>query len=110
MRKENSTNFENEKALQEYCSAFKIISLISGRWKLHILFALHKKEMSYTNIKNLLPKISDRILIKQLNELIEHDLIIRNKTKTASIYSLSNYGRNFSGILNSLKEASELTI
>ena len=47
MRKENSTNAINEKALQEYCNAFKTLSLFSGRWKLSILFKLLQTETSY---------------------------------------------------------------
>lgn len=104
MRKESSTNFENEKAIQEYCGAFKIISQISGRWKLLILFALQESNKSYTDFKKLLKNVSDRMLTKQLNELIQDGLIIKEKTKTTANYSLSNYGEGFAVVLNSLKK------
>ncbi|GAA4172436.1 hypothetical protein GCM10022218_14050 [Sphingobacterium ginsenosidimutans] len=99
MRKENSTNAVNEKALQQYCSAFKTLSLISGRWKLSILFKLLKTETSYSEFKLLLPEISDRTLSKQLNELMADGLILKNKSKVSSIYSLTDKGLKLEKIL-----------
>lgn len=107
MRKENSTNTINEKALQEFCNAFKTLSLISGRWKLSILFKLLKTETSYSEFKLLLPEISDRTLSKQLGELIKDGLILKNKTKVSSIYTLTSKGKKLEKVLASLCEFQE---
>ncbi|WP_312191934.1 helix-turn-helix domain-containing protein [Sphingobacterium sp.] len=104
MRKENSTNAVNEKALQEYCNAFKTLSLFSGRWKLSILFKLLTTETSYSEFKLLLPEISDRTLSKQLNELIQDKVILKNKNKVSSIYTLTDKGRKLDTILKALAE------
>lgn len=102
MRKENSTNTINEKALQEYCKAFKTLSLFSGRWKLSILFKLLKTETSYSQFKLHLPEISDRTLSKQLNELAQDGLIVKNKNRVSSIYTLTDKGRKLEKILTAL--------
>ena len=102
MRKETSTNSINEKALQQYCKAFKTITLFSGRWKLPILFKLLNNQTSYSEFKQLLPQISDRTLSKQLNELVRDGLVIRNKSKISSIYSLSIEGKKLEKILYEL--------
>lgn len=104
MRKETSSNFKNEELLKDYCDSFKVLSQISGRWKLIILYFIQDGNRSFTDFKNLLPNVSDRILTKQLNELLIDGVILREKTKTTSVYSLSEYGKKFSGILTSLQE------
>jgi DNA-binding HxlR family transcriptional regulator len=104
MRKENSTNAFNEKALQEYCNASKTLALFSGRWKLSIVSRLLKSEVSYTEFKILLPTISDRTLSKQLNELVKDEVILKNKTKTSSVYSISDKGKKLEKILTALAE------
>ncbi|WP_104382868.1 helix-turn-helix domain-containing protein [Sphingobacterium sp. HMA12] len=104
MRKENSTNTINEKALQQYCNAFKTLSLITGRWKLSILFKLLKTTASYSDFKHLLPQVSDRTLSKQLNDLVRDGLILKNKTKISSIYTLTAKGQKLEKILVDLSE------
>ncbi len=104
MRKENSSNTINEKALRHYCNAFKTLSYISGRWKLSVLSKLLSEETSYSAFKHLLPKISDRTLSKQLNELVQDGLISKNKNKISSIYNLTSKGRKLEKILIALAE------
>lgn len=102
MRKENSTDSINEKALQQYCNASKTLALFSGRWKLSLLFKLFEGETHYHEFKLFLPQISDRILTKQLNELQERGLVTKEKTKTSSIYSLTAKSKELESILFSL--------
>lgn len=102
MRKENSTDHLNEKALQQYCNASKTLALFSGRWKLSLLFKLFEGATPYNEFKLLLPQISDRILSKQLNELQKDGLITKEKTKVSSVYSLTEKSRKLELILFSL--------
>lgn len=92
MRKANSTNVYNEKALQQYCKASKTLALFSGRWKFSILFQLLEEQTMYTQFKTLLPAISDRTLSRQLSELIHDGLIVKEKDKTSSVYSIAEKG------------------
>lgn len=107
MRKESSTNFENEQMLKNYCNAFKTLSLISGRWKLSILFILLENECTYSKFKSFLPKISDRMLSLQLREL-QQDLLILNRTdKDKQVYFLSTKGFQLQSVLQCLSDWSE---
>lgn len=100
MRKEASTNFENEQLLSSYCKAYQTLLLIAGRWKLSILFVLTTGSASYTQLKNLLPQMSDRILSLQIKELCLNGLVTREKNKNRSIYYLSDRGLQFKKVLN----------
>lgn len=101
MRKENSTNSVNEKVLEQYCNAHKILSRISGRWKISLIFILKNDNVKYSEFKVVLPNITDRILTKQLKELEADEILINTKDKTQSSYSLTNKGKK---ILNYLEE------
>jgi DNA-binding HxlR family transcriptional regulator len=107
MRKENSSNSINEKALQRFCIASKNLALFSGRWKLSILFQLMEQEMNYSDFKVLLPELSDRTLSKQLSELVENNLISKVKNKTSSIYAITDKGRKLEPILQLLSDFSK---
>lgn len=100
MKKESSTNSANDTILQNYCKAHKILSKISGRWKVSILFALNENTLCYSDFKTALPSlITDRILAKQLKELQEAELIENNKVKTKSEYFLTKTGKKVLSLL-----------
>jgi len=102
MRKETSTNFENEQLLADYCNAYKTLLLIEGRWKLSVLFALTTGLKSYTDLKRILPQMSDRILSLQLKGLINDDLVMKEKDRNRSVYYLSEKGKRFNKVLEAL--------
>lgn len=104
MRKENSTNSHNEKILEEYCNAHKILSQISGRWKISLIFILKTDNVKYSEFKVVLPNITDRILTKQLKELEADEIIINSKDKIQSTYSLKIKGKKILNYLDKLNE------
>lgn len=56
------------------------LSLISGKWKLHILFLLLKEEvMRYGELKKALQGITHKMLSNQLKELEADSLITRHE-------------------------------
>ena len=56
------------------------MSLIDGKWKMHILFWLWKKEvLRYSELKRSLGKITHKMLSTQLKELESDGLIIRRE-------------------------------
>ncbi|WP_103866736.1 helix-turn-helix domain-containing protein [Aquimarina sp. I32.4] len=99
MRKTTSTNFENERKLEQFCNAHKTLKIVSGRWKLSLLFSLSDSKLSYQEFKNILPNITDRVLAYQLKQLESDALILKNKTKGKSQYSLSTRGQSLMAIL-----------
>lgn len=76
MRKESSTNTFNEKQIMDSCGMAYSLSILGGRWKPAILCRLSHQTMRYSDLKNSIENISERMLIAQLREL-EADQIIK---------------------------------
>ena len=56
------------------------ISLINGKWKMHILFWLWRKEvLRYSELKRALGKVTHKMLSNQLKELENDGIILRKE-------------------------------
>lgn len=105
MRKESSTNFENQQTLTDFCNASKTLQLISGRWKLSLLFSLlEHKTRSFSNFKQLLPTISDRMLALHLKQMTDDLLIRKEKIEDGVFYTLTDKGKSLKKRLSNLAE------
>jgi len=104
MKKENSTDARNKEVLQNFCNVYKILSEITGRWKVSILFSINKEDKTYSEIKLLLPNITDRMLTKQLKELQEDNIIVNKKDKVTSRYALNKKGKQILDLLNYMQQ------
>lgn len=82
------------------------ISLIDGKWKMHILFWLWKKEiMRYSELKRALGSVSHKMLSNQLKELERDGILIRKEYPQVPPkveYYLSETGKTIMPILSSL--------
>ncbi|MCF0048510.1 helix-turn-helix transcriptional regulator [Dyadobacter chenwenxiniae] len=95
-RKENSTNSINRKTLSEFCGVVHALDLIGGRWKMLILYKLQKGKMRFSELKNHLPNISERMLTLQLKELEKDHLIARTIQAEVPVrveYSLTDFAK-----------------
>ncbi|SDF78858.1 winged helix-turn-helix transcriptional regulator [Chitinophaga filiformis] len=106
-RKPTSTNAQNLKNLVDFCGAVYAIDVLGGRWKLVILYKLEKRTMRFSELKEHIPDISDRMLTLHLQELEKSGLIIR--TVYAEIpprveYTLSESARKLAPIWQQLEE------
>ncbi len=103
MRKKNSTNNSNRQELSSMCSMSFALSLISGRWKLNILSQLVLKDrLRFSELKNQIPLISQKMLTQQLNELFCDNLICKSVLSNKPlhiVYSLSESGSALEPIL-----------
>jgi DNA-binding HxlR family transcriptional regulator len=106
MRKENSTNLENELLIKASCGTSYTLDLIGSRWKPLILWRLLLQDcLRYSQLKNSMPNISERILILQLRELEQDKLISRKvypEVPPRVEYSLTALGLSLEPILRSL--------
>ncbi len=107
MRKDTSTNTLNEKMLNESCGMAYSLKIIGGRWKPAILCRLSHQKMRYSDLKNSIEGISERMLVAQLREL-ELDLIIK-RTVYAVVppkveYELTELGETMRPMLQSISE------
>ncbi|MCM8711517.1 helix-turn-helix transcriptional regulator [Clostridium sp. SYSU_GA19001] len=82
------------------------ISLINGKWKMHILFWLWKREiLRYSELKRALGKVTHKMLSNQLKELEEDGLVIRKEYPQVPPkveYYLSETGKSLMPILSAV--------
>ncbi len=102
MRKTASTNYENRQQLEEFCDAAYTLHCIGGRWKLSLLVQLLDKPLRFSELKQALPLITERVLSLQLKELEVAGLIDKQPGNTAGVYSLSARGQSLSPVIQSL--------
>lgn len=75
-RKENSTNNHNEMYWKSNCGLSVTLAMIGGRWKINILtYLLNYPKLRYSELKEKLVGISERVLSAKLKEL-ENDALI----------------------------------
>lgn len=95
--------------MEDVCKTINIkpfdyaISVIGGKWKMHILFWLWKQPiMRYSEIKRALGTVTHKILSDKLKELESDGLIIRHEYSQIPPkveYSLSEKGQNLMPVL-----------
>lgn len=103
VRKENSTNSLNEIYWKENCGIAFTLAVIGGRWKINILtFLLNEEKLRYSELKNRLVGISERMLIAKLKELEKDNLvnrIVHHQVPPKVEYELTELGRSLKEIL-----------
>ena len=73
---------EHEKDIHYRCADIYALEVISGKWRLAIIWTLASKEsMRYNELKRHLRGITNIMLTRALRSLEEHDLVIRNEFK-----------------------------
>jgi DNA-binding HxlR family transcriptional regulator len=82
------------------------LDMIGGKWKPHIIYALSEKTLRFSELlKKLQPRITQRMLTKQLRELEKDHLIIRTmytQVPPKVEYCLSELGITLMPILDLL--------
>ncbi|MGJ1386267.1 winged helix-turn-helix transcriptional regulator [Sphingobacterium spiritivorum] len=76
-RKENSTNSLNESYIVESCNLTYAVCKIGGRWKLLILCKLENGKLRFSELRNQINGITERMLTLQLRELEKEGLVKR---------------------------------
>jgi DNA-binding HxlR family transcriptional regulator len=59
----------------ENCPVRKTLELLGGKWTLLILFQVNERIIRYGELKRAIPGISEKVLIQELNFLIEHKFV-----------------------------------
>ena len=81
------------------------LRVLGGKWKLLILWHLKDAAKRYSELKRLIPEITEKMLVQQLREL-ERDGIISRKIlggKPAKVeYAFTDYGRTLIPIFKPL--------
>ena len=83
------------------------INVIGGKWKTIILYMLYDQTLRFGELKNSIPKITQKMLTQQLRELEVDGLVTRvayNEIPPRVEYSLTEYAKELGPILGQLCE------
>jgi len=103
--KENSTSNANRRSSKATCPVSFVMSKIGGHWKPIILFHLLTGPKRYSELKRLIPAVTEKMLIQHLKEMQEDILVIRkaeNVIPPFVTYSLSAEGEQLRPILDEM--------
>ncbi|MCL1951022.1 MAG: helix-turn-helix transcriptional regulator [Turicibacter sp.] len=86
-----------------YCNKELTLSMIGGKWKMLILWRLNKEGTKrFSEIKALMPDITQRVLINQLREMEDDQLIERTvypEVPPKVEYAVTDWGKSLYPIL-----------
>lgn len=87
------------------------IDVLSGKWKLLILWHLKDEPKRFGELRRLMPGVSEKVLTQQLrgleqDEIIERDVIPGNPATVE--YSFTDYGKDIIPIIRPLCEWGEI--
>lgn len=84
------------------CPIDSMLSVIDGRWKGTILWRLSEGPMRTSELHRRIPGITQRMLIRHLQELVRDGILIRRQKSTVPpcvFYSISKYGMTLLPVL-----------
>ncbi|HZT03757.1 MAG TPA: helix-turn-helix domain-containing protein [Steroidobacteraceae bacterium] len=85
------------------CPAEFTLAMIGGKWRTAILCYLSRHPMRYSELRRLLPQLSDKVLSERLRELEFNGLVTRNirlEPSSVTVYGLSERGQSLQIMLN----------
>lgn len=87
------------------CPTEFTLAVLGGKWKTVILCSLHQRPCRYSELRQLLPALSDKVLTERLRDLMNSGLIVRRKgadRASSSVYALAPRGRLLRRVLRTL--------
>lgn len=81
------------------------LKVLGGKWKLLILWHLKDKAKRYSELKRLIPEITEKMMIQQLRELESDGIVSRNtlaEMPPKVEYDFTDYGRTIIPVLKPL--------
>jgi DNA-binding HxlR family transcriptional regulator len=84
------------------CPIDAMLSVIDGRWKGTILWRLSEGPMRTSELRRSIPGITERMLIRHLQELVKDGIIQRRDERShppCVRYSISRYGHTLVPVL-----------
>ena len=88
------------------CPLTAALAAMGSKWKLIIIYWLAEEPRHFAGLRQLMPSISQKVLTEQLRELMADDIVARQETGAAPapvIYSLTDYGRSLTPIVQTVK-------
>ncbi len=92
---------------QANCPLTGLIDMIGGRWKVLSLWRLRDGPKRFTELRRLMPGITQKMLTQQLRQLEADGLVTREvfpQVPPKVVYSLTRTGEEFGGLLSTLSD------
>lgn len=96
-----------EKQISEICPFSTAQRLIQGKWTILIMHYLSEETLRFNELQRKMPKMTHATLSSQLKQLESEGLILRKEYPQIPPkveYSLSNIGKEFQPVLDSIRE------
>lgn len=87
------------------------LRVLGGKWKILILWHLRDEAKRFSELKRLIPDVSEKVLTQQLRELEADGIVLRvsHLSKAPKVeYSFTDYGRSLVPVLQSLCQWGEV--
>ncbi|GLB49108.1 winged helix-turn-helix transcriptional regulator [Neptunitalea lumnitzerae] len=98
---------KEEKRFQEKIKSIQdTMFVIGGKWKIPIILSVYSGNKRFNEISNSIPKITNRVLSKELKHLEENLLITRNVIEDYPVrieYAVTDYGLGLEEIAKPLE-------
>jgi len=88
-----------------HCSTELTLAVLGGKWKTVILCSLTQRPCRYSELRRLMPMVSDKVLTERLRDLLSAGLISHRQGRRGAspgTYSLAAKGRSLSKVLHLL--------
>ncbi|MBO0934255.1 winged helix-turn-helix transcriptional regulator [Fibrella sp. HMF5036] len=85
----------------------KALEVVCGKWRLFILLHLAEKTRRYSELRRLLPDVSEKVLIQELKALVQLGVLEKesfNEVPPRVEYRLSDRGKAVMPLLLQIKE------
>lgn len=81
------------------------LKVLGGKWKILILWHLRNEPKRFSQLKRLMPEITEKMLVQQLRELEQESIVLRTvySQKPPKVeYCFTGYGRSLVPVLKAL--------
>lgn len=96
---------EHADTVAAYCPMFHhTVEVIGRRWSGVILLAMHAGHERFTDIRDPIPGLSDRLLSQRLRELEREGLVERTEDHGQVRYRLTKAGRELSPVIEAIED------
>jgi DNA-binding HxlR family transcriptional regulator len=94
----------NKLAKSFLCPTEFTLAVLGGKWKTVILCYLNQRPCRYSELRKLMPAVSDKVLTERLHDLQMSGLIARKGGRRAAsgTYAIAARGRSLSDVLHIL--------